>query len=160
LAVLRLSGGGVTDQEAYVANRKGFDPKEYNEAVAKNTRDEDLGSGKPRWHLYGPDCSVVAEREKLIRGRGTELGTGKPRAGVYVTLSRSGSDLLPVPIGATTDKDGHYEIHGAHKTGRYMVEVSGAATEGFMASQAWGDDAPGYDPVTIDIGVKKGVIVT
>jgi hypothetical protein len=159
LAVLRLGGAGVTELEAYVATRMGLDPKEYNKAVVKNAR-AGFGSGKPRWQLYGPDCGVVVEREKLIRGQVTELGTGKPRPGVHVILSRSGSDLLPVPLGAWTDKDGRYELHGAHKSNRYMVEVSSNPADGFMACQVWAEDSTGYDPLTINLGVKKGIVVT
>jgi RNA polymerase sigma factor (sigma-70 family) len=159
LAVLRLGGAGVTECEAYVATRQGLDPKEYNEAVVRNFRDG-LGGGKPRWQLYRPDCGIVVEREKRIRGRVTDVDTGQPRAGVHVILSRSGSELLPVPLGAWTDKDGRYEIRGARKAGQYMVEIQSDPATAYMACQAWGEDAAGYEPITIDLRCKKGVIVT
>src|SRR5206468_730618 len=50
LAVLHLSGGGVTESEAYVGNRRALDPKAYNDAVVKNAG----GSGKPRWRPTRP----------------------------------------------------------------------------------------------------------
>jgi RNA polymerase sigma factor (sigma-70 family) len=157
LAVLHLSGGGVTESEAYVANRKGLDPKEYNDAVVRNAG----GSGKPRWRLYGPDFAAVAEREKPVRGRVTDADTGKPRAGVQVLLTRTdGGDLLQVPVGASTDKDGRYEIHGARKATSYMVEVAADTADGYMPAQASSGDTPGFDPVALDLRVKKGVVVT
>jgi RNA polymerase sigma factor (sigma-70 family) len=160
LAVLHLSGGGVTDSEAYVAVRKGLDPKPYNDAVVKNAR-TGFGNGRPRWRLYGPAFSVVAEREKLIRGRVTDVDTGKPRSGVHVLLTRTdGGDLLQVVLDGWTDKDGHYEIHGARKASSYMVEVAADARDGYVQAQARGGDTSGYDPVTIDVKVKKGVVVT
>jgi 5-hydroxyisourate hydrolase-like protein (transthyretin family) len=160
LAVLHLSGGGVTDSEAYVAVRKDFDPKAYNDAVVRNARNG-FGNGRPRWRLYGPDFSVVAEREKLIRGRVTDVDTHKPRAGVHVLLTRTdGGDLLQVVLDGWTDKDGHYEIHGARKASSYMVEVAADTKDGYVQAQARGGDTSGYDPVTIDIKVKKGVVVT
>jgi hypothetical protein len=158
LAVLRLSGAGFTEVEAYVATRKSLDAKDYNEAVVKNARGG-FGTGKPRWQLYGPDFGVVVEREKLIRGRLTDADTGQPLASVHVIHSRNGSDLMAVPLGAWTNKDGRYEIHGAHKSSRYMVEVFSDPATAHMATQGWADDGIGYDPLTIDLRAKKGVIV-
>jgi RNA polymerase sigma factor (sigma-70 family) len=159
LVVLRLSGAGFTEVEAYIATRKGLDANEYNQAVLKNAQ-KGFGGGKPRWQLYGPDFGVVVEREKPIRGRVTDVNTGQPRAGVHVIHSRNGSDLLQVPLGAWTDKNGTYEIRGARKSSRYMVEIESDPATGYMACQGWVEDGIGYDPVTIDLRAKKGVIVT
>jgi RNA polymerase sigma factor (sigma-70 family) len=159
LAALRVEGGGATALDVYVANRPGFDPKEYNEAVVKNAR-AGFGGGKPRWHLSGPDFSAVAEREKPIRGRVTDAATGQPRAGVHVLLTRSRSDLLPVIRDGWTDADGRYEIKGARKAAAYMVEVAADPAAGYMPCQGWADDTTGYEPVTIDLRPKKGVVVT
>src|SRR5262245_27574394 len=41
-----------------------------------------------------------------------------------------------------------------------MVEVAGDPAAGCMPSQASADDTAGYDPIMIDIPVRKGVIVT
>jgi RNA polymerase sigma factor (sigma-70 family) len=160
LAVLHFSGAGATETQAFVGVRDKFDPKEYNDAVVKNAQ-TGFGNGKPRWRLYGPDFTVVAEREKLIRGRVFDVDTGKPRVGVEIRLTRTdGGNLLQVAPGATTDKDGHYEIHGAKKATAYMVQVEADAKAGYMQAQAHAGDTSGYDPLTIDIRVKKGVIIT
>jgi hypothetical protein len=90
----------------------------------------------------------------------TDADTGRPRPGVHVIHSRNGADLMQVPLGAWTDTDGRYEIRGAHKSGRYMVEVLGDTATGHMACQGWADDSTGYEPITIDLHPKKGVIVT
>jgi len=146
--VLRTGKSGFTDRDACIANRKGLDAKSYNPAGAS-------------WLLYGPDPTIVVEREKPIRGRVTEQGTGKPRAGVHVILSRrERGDLIVLPVGAWTDKDGDYEIRGARKAGGYMVEVKSDSATGHMACQGSSDDSPGYDPITINLEVKKGVIIT
>jgi RNA polymerase sigma factor (sigma-70 family) len=160
LAVLRVTGAGVTEGQAFVAVREKFDPKEYNDAVLQKFSSGNSGNGKPRWRLYGPDFSIVAEREKLIRGRVFDVDTGKPRAGVGVHLTRTdGGDLLQVSPRATTDKDGHYEIHGAKKAKSYMVEVEADTKAGYLQAQAHSDDSSGYDPLTIDVRVKKGVVI-
>jgi 5-hydroxyisourate hydrolase-like protein (transthyretin family) len=160
LVGLRLSGGAVANAEAYVVNRAGFDPKPYNKAAADNAARIPFGFGV-QWLLYGPDLSVVAEAEKPIRGVVKDVDTGKPRAGVKVTLSRNGDDLVSNIVSATTDANGRYEIRGANKSPKgYMVEVSSDPATGHMRSQARAADTPGYTPITIDVPVKKGVVIT
>jgi RNA polymerase sigma factor (sigma-70 family) len=160
LAVLHISGAGATETQAFVGVRQKLDPKEYNDAVVKNAQGG-FGNGKPRWRLYGPDFTVVAEREKVIRGRVFDVDTGKPRIGISVRLTRTdGGDLLQVAPEATTDKDGRYEIHGARKAKGYMVQVEADSKAGYVQAQAHSGDSSGYDALTIDIRVKKGVIVT
>jgi 5-hydroxyisourate hydrolase-like protein (transthyretin family) len=160
LVVVRSSGGGTTNTEAYVATRKGFDPKEYNEAVLRNAKSE-FGTGQVRWRLYGPDFTAVAEREKLVRGRVYDVDTGKPRADVLVRLTRTdGGNLLEVAPEARTDKDGRYEIRGARKATGYMVEVEADTKAGYVQAQAHSGDTSGYDPLTLDVRVKRGVVVT
>ncbi|MHB1424305.1 MAG: protein kinase domain-containing protein [Gemmataceae bacterium] len=60
----RLSGGGITADEVWVANRAGFDPKPYNQATLDNLPKGHQGTHL-RWMLSGPDVSVVAETEKI-----------------------------------------------------------------------------------------------
>jgi hypothetical protein len=144
---------------AYVVNRPGFDPKPYNEAAANNAPQGFEGFA-PRWLLHGPDFGFVVEREQVIRGRVTDAETGEGRPSVHVVLARSGNALLPVPVGAWTDADGRYEIRGARKAKSYLVEVSGDPATGHVAAQAGAEDTPGYAPVTLDVRVKKGVVLT
>jgi RNA polymerase sigma factor (sigma-70 family) len=156
---LHLRGAGIAETEVWVVNRAGFDPKPYNEAMADSMARMRFGFGMA-WLLHGPDVSVVAETEKLIRGVVKDRTTGKPRPGVTVRLTRSGRDLLPIIPSAITDSEGRYEIRGARKAKAYMVEVSSDAASGHMACQARAVDTPGYTPITIDIAVKKGVVLT
>jgi RNA polymerase sigma factor (sigma-70 family) len=150
-----VRGDGIAAARLIIVNRPGFDPEPYNAALRKaGDRFE------RRSVLHGPTLGLVAEREQLIRGRVTDAATGEPRPGVHVLLTRSRSDLLLPILDAWTDKDGRYEIRGARKASGYMVEVVADTAAGYMPSQAWADDTIGYEPVTIDLHVKKGVIVT
>jgi RNA polymerase sigma factor (sigma-70 family) len=158
LVELRISGAGIAADDVWVVNRAGFDPKPSNRATEDNLA-QSLGFGM-RWLLYGPEPSVVAEAEKPIRGVVKDKDTGKPRVGVTVTLSRYGQNLAGVLVSATTDAEGRYEIRGARKAKEYMVEVPNDPTTGHVAAQGRADDTAGYEPITIDLGVKKGVIVT
>jgi RNA polymerase sigma factor (sigma-70 family) len=160
LVELNFRGTGIAEAEYWVANRPGFDPRPYNKATADNMTTMAFGGGSG-WLLFGPNLSAVAEVEKPIRGVVKDQQTGKPRPGVQVTLSRNGGDLASILLRARTDEQGRYEIHGARKSAKgYMVEVSSDPDSGHMASQARSPDTPGYGPVTIDVKMRRGVIVT
>jgi RNA polymerase sigma factor (sigma-70 family) len=158
---LRLGGAGIADAEAWVLNRAGFDPRPYNRATADNEARRPFSFGR-RWLLNGPEPSVVAEAEKPIRGVVKDIETGKPRVGVKVTLSRNEDNLslLRLPLSATTGDKGRYEIRGAHKAKGYMVEVPSDPATGHMACQARAADTAGYEAITINLAVKKGVVIT
>jgi 5-hydroxyisourate hydrolase-like protein (transthyretin family) len=161
LAGLRLRGAGIGDAEAWVVNRPGFDPKPYNEATRHNASKYFVERGyEIRWLLRAPEFSLIAEAEKLIHGVVVDADTGKPRPGVEVALTRSGDGLVRVIPKAKTDANGRYQLHGARKLKSYMVEVKPDAEAGYMGSQARANDTPGYEPLTIDIRVMRGVVIT
>jgi hypothetical protein len=165
LVSLRLSGGGIAANEVWVANRAGFDPKPYNQATIDNLPKGERGF-YGRGALSGPDVAIVAEPEKVIRGTVTEADTGKARPGVVVRLTRrnggdqTGGDYIDLKVGAKTDAQGRYEIHGGRKAKSYLVEVESDAKTGYLGRGAWAEDTPGYRPVTADIRLRKGVIIT
>ncbi|HEY7153947.1 MAG TPA: hypothetical protein VH575_08290, partial [Gemmataceae bacterium] len=163
-AELRLSGGGIADTSVQVVNRAGFDPKPYNQAfrdyfVRANGRKDQ------RWILSrllsSPDLSIVAESEMVIRGVVKDSDTGKGQPGLVVQLTGYYDDRMP-PFHpkAKTDAEGRYEIHGARKAKRYLIQFMDDTATGYTHSQVWADDTPGYQPVRADLKVKKGVIVT
>jgi RNA polymerase sigma factor (sigma-70 family) len=160
VVTLRLRGAGIAESEVMVVNRAGFDPKPYNKATADRAAMTPFSFGLT-WLLYGPGSSFVVEAARPIRGIVKDRDTGAPRAGVKVTLSRSGNDLLGLPLSATTDAKGRYEIRGARKAEKgYMVEVESDPATGHMATQVRAADTPGYGPITLDVAVKKGAIIT
>jgi RNA polymerase sigma factor (sigma-70 family) len=157
---LWLTGSGIAHTRVWVVNRKDFDPKPYNQAARQNIP-KGMERFATKWLLYGPNLSVVAEPGKTIRGVVKDLDTGKPCPDIEVMFTRQDQgDLVTVPLTARSDAEGKYEIHGAHKTTRYMVEVRNDPQGGYMGRQVWGNDTPAYQPVTINIGLKKGVIIT
>jgi len=157
---LHLGGAGIADSEMWIVNRDNFDPKPYNQASLDNIP-KGLEKLAHRLVLHGPNVSVVAEAEKPIRGvvKDADSGKGRPKVVVYLTRKEDGKSV-DVPIQATTDAEGRYEIHGAHKAKSYMLEVKDDPSTGYLRSRVWIDDTVGYDPITADIRVKKGVIVT
>jgi RNA polymerase sigma factor (sigma-70 family) len=163
-AGLHLSGGGIADTSVQVVNRTGFDPTPYNQAfrdyftLANGRKDQ-------RWmqshFLSGPDLSVVAETEKVIRGVVTDADSGEGQPGLVVRLTGYYDDMMPpFHLNAKIDADGRYEIHGARKAKSYLVQFMGDPVTGYTPSQIWAEDTTGYRPVIADLKVKKGVIVT
>src|SRR5579883_1903544 len=72
---LRLSGGGIADASVRVVNRAGFDPKPYNQAFLDRIKGMRHGNWR-WWMLSGPDVSVVAQSEKILRGTVRDVDTG------------------------------------------------------------------------------------
>ncbi|HTU91599.1 MAG TPA: carboxypeptidase-like regulatory domain-containing protein, partial [Gemmataceae bacterium] len=160
LATLIIRGAGIADTEIRVVTRAGFDPKPYNQATRDHAR-KGMQRFISAWMLHGIDVALVVEAEKLIRGTVKGADNGKGRPNIMVSLSRKeGNDTLAVYPQAKTDAQGRYEIHGARKAKRYMLEVEDDPSAGYVACRAWAEDTAGYDPITADIRVKKGVIVT
>jgi RNA polymerase sigma factor (sigma-70 family) len=155
---LHFSGGGIADTSAWVVNRTGFDPKPYNQVNID--RDGRRSINWRWWILSGPDFSVVAETEKVIRGIVQDADTGEGRAGLEVLLTSYKDEPLQDALKAKTDAQGHYEIHGARKAKSYLITVPCDPATATMTSQVWTDDTPEYRPVIANLKVKKGVIVT
>jgi RNA polymerase sigma factor (sigma-70 family) len=159
LVSLHIQGSGIASAEYWVANRDGFDPAPYNEASRRNIP-KDLASFMRATLLYGPEPALVAEREKSIRGAVTAADTGKGLAGIEVRLWGYADRPVYVPLKATTGADGRYEIHGARKEKAYALVAMADVVAGYIGCNVRADDPPGYDPVTIDVRMVKGVIVT
>ncbi|HEY7423087.1 MAG TPA: sigma-70 family RNA polymerase sigma factor [Gemmataceae bacterium] len=158
---LRLRRPGIADTSVWVANRAGLDPKPFNKAVLDHVNDIHENHLNYRWAiLSGPDVSVVAEAEKVIRGVVTDADTGKGQRGIIVRVMRYSDEFVHFPPEGKTDAEGRYEIHGVCKTKRYLLAIDSNPATAYMASQVWADDTTGYQPVTADLKVKKGVIVT
>jgi RNA polymerase sigma factor (sigma-70 family) len=155
---IRLRGAGIADTSVFVANRAGLDPKPFNQAIFDHVQ---KGHMNYRWSLLsGPDVSVVAEEEKVIRGVVTDADTGKGQSGMIVRLPRDSDEIIHYPPEAKTDAQGRYEIHGVRKTKRYLLCVDDNKDTGHMPSQVWADDTVAHQPVHADIQVKKGVVIT
>jgi RNA polymerase sigma factor (sigma-70 family) len=158
---LRVRGTGIAESEVLVANRDGLDPKPYNQARADRLAEMRVArTGMSGTLLSGPDVSVVAEAEKPVRGVVKDADTGKPRAGVRVFLKHDEGERLVPPLRATTDAEGRFEVRGAHKARSYALEVEDDLEAAYVGAYARAADTAGYEPVTIDVKVKKGVIIT
>jgi RNA polymerase sigma factor (sigma-70 family) len=158
LVALRFRGANIAETEAWVVHRARFDPKPYNQK-GMSRMPKEFGFAQ-KFQLHGPEPTIIAEAEKRIRGVVKDQDSGAPRPGVKVTLSRNGNTLVDLPLSAVTDAQGRYEIRGARKASDYLVEVNSDPVNGYVAAQARASDTEGYAPLTLDVHVKKGVILT
>ncbi len=156
---LRFAGGGIAQTQAWVVNREGFNAKPYNDEMRnKMPRGMELQPGI-NLVLQGPDPTIVAEREKPIRGVVKEADTGRALTGVRVSLQIANSGLNGVPT-AITDADGRYELHGIRKARSYTLQVRSNPAAGLLGRQLRVADSSGYEPITADVPVARGVVIT
>jgi RNA polymerase sigma factor (sigma-70 family) len=153
---LRLSGTGVAEIEVIVVNRAGFDPAPYNQMTREMTPKRVPGGYNPV--LYGPVAEWVMQPEKPVRGVVTDADTGKPCGGVRVELRRSGASYPHLAV--TTDAEGRFVFRGARKAASYRLLVRPDPVAGFLPRDLQVNDTQGYDPVSVDVKVARGVVVT
>jgi hypothetical protein len=153
----------------WIANGEGLDVESFNAQIPnglKGLKNEPFRPTAKRFQLHDPNVSILAEPEKPIRGVVKDAESGKGRPNVVVRLrapvrpGEGGRFPLAVPIQTTTDAEGRYELRGVLKAPFYMLEVPSDPSTGHMASRFRTDDTAGYEPITANIRVKKGVIVT
>jgi uncharacterized GH25 family protein len=158
LITLLVKGEGLASRELITLNRDGFNAGPLLELT--EARERQAKADWTRWKLNGPDPIITLEPEKILRGKVTdELGNPLPE--VQVTFSRpTHNTLVATPRAATTDKDGKYEIRGAKKHNKYMLEVPSNVATGTMMCQKFVADTDGYKPLEIDIICKRGVVIT
>jgi RNA polymerase sigma factor (sigma-70 family) len=156
---LNVEGPGIARIQPLVVTREGFDPAPYNRASQEQHRqDSDYGLGYHPTFLP-PAAQIVVEAEKSIRGVVTELDTGKPLAGVTVRL-RQGHRLRTPEPSAETDANGRYEIRGAKKADGYELYVNRIVDKGLIGRTVKVRDTEAYTPVTADIPMGRGIILT
>jgi RNA polymerase sigma factor (sigma-70 family) len=92
-------------------------------------------------HVVGP--------AKPIIGTVWEKGTGKPLVGITVTDNYWTK--------TKTDERGHYRLVGIGKKPNYIVAATGIS---FFSVTKWEvADTPGFDPLTVDFELKRGIVI-
>jgi 5-hydroxyisourate hydrolase-like protein (transthyretin family) len=109
--------------------------------------------------FLSPTPQIVLEAEKPIRGTIKDGDTGKPLAGLKVRLTQGWRLRLP-ELSATTDANGHYEIHGAKKAASYELRVNRDVKAGFLGRTVKFVDKPAYEPIEANMTLAKGIVLT
>ena len=157
---LLVGGEGRARYVVNVVNRAGFDLKPLNQEL-----DEKIQKLENHWYEYplsGPDLTLTTEAEKPIRGV-VKNANGRSLAGVTVHVTAPGYDQprpWPPEATATTDAKGRYEIRAARKSRAYGINVPADPVAGFLEYDTFVNDTPGHEPITADVLLLKGVVIT
>ncbi len=122
------------------------------------------GPGSPDWGItlyYGARFTHAAAPTKPVIGLVKDRDTGRPLAGVRIACNRTAEfpNLGIHGSEATTDRDGRYRLVGLPKGHGNHVLAIPAKGQFYLASWMEVPDTPGLDPVVLDIGLKRGVVI-
>ncbi len=114
----------------------------------------------------GVPFDLLAVPTRPVVGVVRDKETGKPLAGVVVrSYTVGGAEDFNGLVRTTTDKEGRYRLVGLPKRGgnAVMAEAWGRTPRPedlpYLAAIRKVGDAPGLGPVTVDVGLRRGVWV-
>ncbi|MFI5457385.1 MAG: hypothetical protein ACHRXM_18225 [Isosphaerales bacterium] len=119
--------------------------------------------GEPRivTTYYAASFQHVAAPTKPIVGVVRDKDTKKPLAGITIRshmLATRPMYMVDI-VRTTSDAEGHYRLTGMPKgKGNKIMAVPGAG-QPYVVSAKDVPDSPGLDPVTVDVELKRGVLV-
>ncbi len=122
------------------------------------------GRGSPDWGIavyYGTRFTHATAPTKPVIGVVKDKETGKPLTGVRIASDRTAE--FPVHgfngIETTTDEHGRYRLIGLPKgRGNQFVAIP-AKGQPYLAAKLEVPDTPGLEPVSLDIGLKRGILI-
>jgi hypothetical protein len=138
----------------YVVARPGFDPKPYNDA-ADGRRQGMMRVLGDTPQLFGPTFDFVAAPGKTLQGVVRAVG-GPPVAGARVITGSGWSNA----VAATTDAQGKFVLTGLTKQPNYSLHVMPDDKDALLARSVNVADTEGLQPVTAEIELARGVLVS
>jgi RNA polymerase sigma factor (sigma-70 family) len=144
----RLTGFGRERVVSLTIQARTIEPI-YVEAMTRTGPIEGLYSGNENDTVYGATFERIIPPGKSIAGTVHDKRTGKPLAGVRVSCGR---------CEATSDTDGRYRIDGPRKRSQYNVTAS-AVVPYFSATRSNVADTPGFEPVSVDFELERGLTI-
>jgi RNA polymerase sigma factor (sigma-70 family) len=154
LLELRVQGQNVAQSSVFVVTRTGFDPKPFNQAAASSMLMAPRGPGD-LIQLYGPTFDYVATPGKKMSGI-VHDAAGKPVAGARVMAIRAMNNV----VSTSTDADGRFSLAGIPKQPLHGLHVMPEKNSPLLSRSVEVPDTNGLTPVTADILLARGIIVT
>jgi RNA polymerase sigma factor (sigma-70 family) len=118
-------------------------------------KDGYIKTGDLNFGLYGPEMTILVGPAKPVVGTVRDRRTGKPVAGIKV------EDVHGGIARAVTDAEGRYRLEGVPKKSHYALTAAGE--EGvpyFDRYQGEIKDTAGFDPITVDFAMDRGIEIT
>jgi RNA polymerase sigma factor (sigma-70 family) len=157
LVTARLDGPTVVSQHLHILTRAG-ERIEVPEYVGK----PEYGEPSTVTTYFGADFKHAAAPCRPITGVVRDKDTNKPLAGVTVrshaqAIGPSSFRTLYPVVRTTTDAEGRYRLTGMPRGEGYTVAVIPARDQPYVFTSTPVPDGPGLDPVTLDVGLMRGV---
>ncbi|MBO0698093.1 MAG: hypothetical protein J2P46_06850, partial [Zavarzinella sp.] len=96
-----------------------------------------------------------------VVGTVRDKDTGKPIPGALVeSYLFGGVNVIRTHLRTVADKDGRYRLLGLPKGAASQIRVGPPDGEPYLMTLARVSDAPGLEPVTVDVKLKRGVWIT
>jgi RNA polymerase sigma factor (sigma-70 family) len=151
---VQLDGPTIASQQMYVLTRPG-------KAIEVPLIDADPVSGTPGVAItcYPVSFRHVAGSTQLVVGIVRDKDTGKPLPGVTVESYRLANSPLAGRglVRTTTDEKGGYRLIGLPKGKGNKILVIPAEDQPYLETVAEIPDSPGFEPVTVDFRLKRGI---
>jgi RNA polymerase sigma factor (sigma-70 family) len=111
--------------------------------------------------FHGARFNFVMEPCKPIVGTVRDLATGTPLAGVRINVAiEYNNSTYYHDLTATTDEQGRYRLTGMAKAERYRFFLFPGEGQPYCnASFVEPAATPGFEPATIDLRLKRGVLI-
>jgi protocatechuate 3,4-dioxygenase beta subunit len=157
LVLARLDGPTVASQHLHMLTRAG-ERIEVPESVGR----PEYGEAGTVALYHGADFKHAAAPCRPITGVVRDKDTNKPLAGVTVRSyaqkigPSSFRTIYPI-VRTTSDAEGRYRLTGMPRGEGYRVAVIPGRDHPYVVATADVSDGPGLDPVTLDVGLRRGV---
>jgi RNA polymerase sigma factor (sigma-70 family) len=149
LVSAQLDGPTIASQYLHLRTRPGMTMEIPNSK----------GKLPPTTTYYGANFRHVAAPTKLVAGVVRDKDTGKPLAGVTIESSQLANDPIPGRniVQTTTDAQGRYRLTGLPKGDGNKIRLLPRDDQPYVSVHAVVLDSPGFEPVTIDFELKRGI---
>jgi hypothetical protein len=154
VAVLRVEGPTIESTELWAMTRPG-DPLRTARWRRGDRSLEMTFVGTEFEHHVAPSRSIVG----VVRDK----DTGRPIPGAVVqsyTFAGVASLVVRSHVRAVADKDGRYRLLGMPAGEGHLVRVGPPGDQPYLMSLVPVPDAPGLEPVTLDVPLRRGVWIT
>jgi RNA polymerase sigma factor (sigma-70 family) len=145
--MLRFHGAGSADHYMRLVTRPDYQPRP---------------AGEGQVSLSGPELSVALAEGKPIVGTVRDARTKQPLAGVRVIGYTPDRPMhwWWQPVETVTDAQGYYELDGLSKTAKQIVLCDPGPGATHMHRFDEVADTAGFDPITHDTELHRGVVVS
>jgi RNA polymerase sigma factor (sigma-70 family) len=156
LLTLVFEGAGIETAACRVVTDPTFDPK----TVERPTGATMPGGGfRPGPVLYAPTFTHVGKPSQAVVGTVTDVGTGKPLAGVQVSGSSATPHWWENNATTKTEAEGKFRLTGVAKSDKVNLFVFAGEKSPYLSFNVAVSGQPGLTDIPIDLKMVRGVKV-